>query len=233
MRDCLDRSGHPSAAVRLAPRTGDVAVLPARAGAEHMAEVERLLRAAGFALTTTGDALLVTRRFRADVDLRPLDEHLLSRLLDAAVEDADPREVMPAVAGPAGWTRERRAAFLRFHRTRSLSACPVESTYAVLLAGTAGGPRVVGAARLAPVPEQPLTVEAGLWLRRQVRGEGVGSAVFRQLAGLARAGGAAHMVARTTPENAASQRLLSALCTTVTRHEDAVTARLALGPAWS
>ncbi|WP_212732706.1 hypothetical protein [Streptomyces oceani] len=66
---------------------------------------------------------------RSDVTPRRLDEGLLQDLLDVAVAEAEPDEVMPTVAGPAGWTGERRTAFSRFHQSRSLSAEPVESTY--------------------------------------------------------------------------------------------------------
>ena len=70
---------------------------------------------------------------RADVTLRQLDETLLRGLLDAAVADADPDEVMPPVAGPDGWTDERQAAFLSFHQSRSLATEPIEATYAILV----------------------------------------------------------------------------------------------------
>ncbi|GGK98765.1 hypothetical protein Ppa06_67000 [Planomonospora parontospora subsp. parontospora] len=68
---------------------------------------------------------------RSDVTLQPLDETSLRELLDAAVADADPLEVMPPVDGPAGWTAGRRQAFLDFHRARSLSGEPVETTYVI------------------------------------------------------------------------------------------------------
>ncbi|ONK14504.1 GNAT family N-acetyltransferase [Streptomyces sp. MP131-18] len=233
VRDELAGAGLGGAAVRVARGGVDVAW----PGTCCPAGAQRLLAAAGFEPVAVDGVLRVTGRVRGDVRLRPLDEALLRRLLAAAVADADPLDVMPPVAGPPGWTRERREAFVRFHRSRSLSARPVESTYAIVLtgpdgAGGAGGASgVVGAARLAPVAEEPGSVEAGVWLGRSVRGAGVGGAVLRQLAGIARAGGAVRMVAETTPDNIASQRILSALCASVTRHDNAVTARLGLGHA--
>ncbi|MCZ7415382.1 MULTISPECIES: GNAT family N-acetyltransferase [unclassified Streptomyces] len=178
---------------------------------------------------------------REDVILRRLDETLLSALLEAAVADADPVEVMPPVPGPPGWTAERRAAFLRFHRSRSrgLAAAPVETTYAVLV-----GWRVVGAARLCPespkppeppgpVPEPgasgaPGAVEAGVWLGRSARGAGVGRAVLAGLTAEARAAGFAELVAHTTPDNAGARRLLEGCGARASVTAQGVTARVEL-----
>lgn len=140
---------------------------------------------------------------RDDVTLRPLDEESLRELLDAAVEGADPAEVMPPVEGPAGWTAQRRAAFLRFHRSRSLSAAPVEITYAVTVGGT-----VAGAARLGVLETERRAAEAGLWLSRSQRGRGVGGAVLGRLVDLAGAEEFESLFVSTTPDNAAVRRLL-------------------------
>lgn len=160
---------------------------------------------------------------RPDVTLRQLDEDLLQDLLEAAVADADPHEVMPPVAGPAGWTAERRTAFSRFHRSRSLSADPVEVTYAIVV-----GDAVVGAARLCPVQGAEHTVEAGVWIGRSHRGSGVGGQVLHHLLALARAGGFDSLFVSTTPDNTASQRLLTALGADLVREGDAVTAQVDL-----
>ena len=50
------------------------------------------------------------------VRLRPLTEEGLAELLEVAVADAEPAEVLAPVAGSPGWTAERRRAFLEFHR---------------------------------------------------------------------------------------------------------------------
>ncbi|WP_431784466.1 GNAT family N-acetyltransferase [Streptomyces chumphonensis] len=176
---------------------------------------------------------------RGDVQLRPLDAALLSALLEAAVADADPEEVMPPVPGPPGWNDARREAFLRFHRERArgLAADPVETTYAVLLAGSRGegsdgrGARVVGAARLCPVPSGAGEAEAGLWLGRSVRRTGVGGAAFRLLVEEARAAGRSGVVAATTPGHHDARRLLAALGARMTVTADAVEAHLSLLPA--
>ncbi|MGP4110022.1 GNAT family N-acetyltransferase [Streptomyces sp. 4N509B] len=149
------------------------------------------------------------------VTLRRLDEGLLGRLLAAAVADADPLEVMPPVPGPdpGAWTGERRAAFLRFHRSRSLAARPVETTFAVLVGEGDGGQTVVGAARLCPLSEggSGSEAEAGLWLGRSHRGRGVGRAVVALLLERARDAGFRRLLWRTTPDNVASVRLAAAL----------------------
>lgn len=161
---------------------------------------------------------------RDDVTLRPLDEGLLRELLDAAVDGADPSEVMPPVEGPAGWTAERRAAFLRFHRSRSLSAAPVEITYAVFVGGT-----VAGAARLGVLETDRRAAEAGVWLSRSQRGRGVGGAVLGQLLGLARAEGFTWLFVSTEPDNAAVRRLLLANGADVVPAGETVTAWIDLG----
>jgi RimJ/RimL family protein N-acetyltransferase len=78
---------------------------------------------------------------------------------------------------------------------------------------------VVGCARLAaragPRPETSrsagLVLEAGIWLVRSARGRGVGGAVLPLLVARAREHGAAVLVARTTPGNAAAQSALARL----------------------
>ncbi|MFE2872391.1 GNAT family N-acetyltransferase [Embleya sp. NPDC059259] len=137
----------------------------------------------------------------ARVQLRRLDEDLLTALLDAAVADADPTEVMPPVPGPPGWTADRRAAFLAFHH--EWAATP--TTYAILVAG-----HVVGAARLQPAPEAPDdALETGLWIGRSHRGRGVGHAVLALLRTEAKSQGATRIVATTTEANTAARRLLA------------------------
>ncbi|MEU6037713.1 GNAT family N-acetyltransferase [Actinomadura sp. NPDC047616] len=156
---------------------------------------------------------------RSDVTLRRLDEQLLRQLLDAAVADADPLEVMPPVAGPPGWTPERRSAFLRFHRSRTLAVPPGETTYAIVV-----GTTVVGAARLCPVEDAKRAAEAGVWIGRSHRGAGVGGAVLKQLLTVARADGLESIFVSTTPDNTAVHRLLTTLGVDLVREDDTVTA---------
>ncbi|KAA8890775.1 GNAT family N-acetyltransferase [Nocardia colli] len=153
------------------------------------------------------------------VRLEPLTEENLALLLEAAVADADPLEVMPPVAGEPGWNAERRQAFLEFHRGRALVVdAPVEYTYLIVVGG-----RVVGAARLQPGDEG---FEAGVWIGRSDRGRGVGKAVAELLRVVAAEIGARRVVAVTTVDNSAARKLLGAATSTVSG--DTVTATLAL-----
>ncbi|WP_040841617.1 GNAT family N-acetyltransferase [Nocardia brevicatena] len=137
------------------------------------------------------------------VTLVPLTTDNLPSLLEAAVADADPLEVMPAVAGPPGWTPERRRAFVEFHRGRALHPTrPIEHTYLITDDG-----RVVGAARLQPDGD---AVEAGIWIGRSHRGRGIGTVVAGQLRDIAARLGAHRLTAVTTADNAAAQRLVHA-----------------------
>ncbi|MFR9805429.1 GNAT family N-acetyltransferase [Pseudonocardia sp. RS010] len=150
------------------------------------------------------------------VSLCSLDEPLLVALLDAAVAGAEPVEVMPPVAGADGWTDATRAAFLTFHRSRSVGAvAPVERTWAILDADT-----VVGAGRLEPMAEG---LEIGLWLVRGARGRGIGRAAVVEL--VARAGDRP-VVAATTADNAAAVAVLRELGAVLVESEGAVHAVL-------
>ncbi|MBB5132907.1 RimJ/RimL family protein N-acetyltransferase [Thermocatellispora tengchongensis] len=162
---------------------------------------------------------------RPDVKLPRLDESLLPELLECAVADADPLEVMPPVEGPGGWTGERRRAFLRFHRSRALAPEPVEDTYVILVTG-----RAAGAARLCPLDDARDAVEAGIWIGRSHRGQGVGTAVLRQLVGLARARGARRLFASTTAGNTPMREILAGLGATLTQTGDEVAAWVDLRP---
>ncbi|WP_410571675.1 GNAT family N-acetyltransferase [Amycolatopsis sp. cmx-4-61] len=157
------------------------------------------------------------------IRLTPLDEAALTRLLEAAEAGADPLEVMPPVDGPPGWTPERRAAFVAFHRSRSVDpATGVERTWVIDDDGVA-----IGAARLAPRGD---AVEAGIWLARAARGRGIGTQVAALLVAEARASGAARFIASTTAGNGAAQALLSGAGAALTTEGDEVAAVLPLRP---
>ena len=161
-----------------------------------------------------------------DVELVLLTEANLTDLLDSAVADADPDEVMPTVDGPPGWNEGRRDAFRRFHRARSIAAAqPVETTYVITVEGG-----VVGAARLEPVSDSRGSgVELGMWIGRSQRGRGVGRAVVAQLVALAEGTGAQRIVASTTTGNVAAQQLLRGIGATLTTTGDSIHATLDSG----
>jgi RimJ/RimL family protein N-acetyltransferase len=125
------------------------------------------------------------------ITLRELDETTLPLLLRAAVDGAEPDDVMPPLDGPSGWTEPRREAFRAFHRARSIATpAPVERTWVILCDS-----EVVGAGRLEPVPDG---VEIGIWLGRRARGRGVGRAAVDLLVEQARTGGSSPRRPRPT-----------------------------------
>ncbi|MBF6171956.1 GNAT family N-acetyltransferase [Nocardia blacklockiae] len=128
---------------------------------------------------------------------------------------------MPPVEDAPGWTARRRAAFLDFHRRRTLDpATAVERTWVVDVDG-----RAVGAARL---ERQGDAVAAGLWLRREDRGRGIGRQVAVLLLDLARSCGATTFVAETTADNRGALAVLASVGTTLTADGDEVRAALPL-----
>ncbi|MFE7799121.1 GNAT family N-acetyltransferase [Nocardia sp. NPDC057440] len=135
------------------------------------------------------------------VALEELSAENLRSLLDAAVADADPLEVMTAVDGPPGWTVQRRHAFVEFHRGRALHPTrPSERTFVITVDGEA-----VGAARLEPHGND---LEVGIWIGRSHRGHGIGTIVTVRLRRLAAETGACRITATTTPGNIAARRLI-------------------------
>ncbi|AQS65822.1 GNAT family N-acetyltransferase [Streptomyces pactum] len=146
-----------------------------------------------------------------EVVLRQVDEVSLEGLLTVAVEDAEPEEVMPPVAGPPGWTPLRREAFRAWHRARrpGLAGPLRESTFVIHHEG-----RIVGSARLA-VRGSLEVLETGMWLARSRRGRGIGGAALRVLLGEAAEAGARTVVADTKTHNAAALAALRGIGATL------------------
>ncbi|MGH3426711.1 MAG: GNAT family N-acetyltransferase [Mycobacteriales bacterium] len=146
----------------------------------------------------------------------------LPDLLEAAVADAHPLEVMPPIPGPEGWNDTRRQAFREFHMARSIGTpTPIETTYIIRLDGQA-----IGAGRLEPSTDGSNSAEVGIWIGRSHRGQGVGRFVLADLVELGRKAGATSVVGFTTSDNAASRRLLEGIGATITAAGDAVDGRL-------
>ena len=158
-----------------------------------------------------------------EIRLAPLDEDLLRQLLTAAVAGATPAEVMPPVDGPAGWTADKREAFVAFHHERQTGLDGPTHTvmHAVLVDGA-----VVGMIRMTVV--EPRIVETGMWLARWARGRGLGTAALAALLEQARAAGADRVVADTTPGNAPALAALRRLGATLHPDGDKVYARFDL-----
>jgi RimJ/RimL family protein N-acetyltransferase len=167
--------------------------------------------------------LRVTGASDDELVLLPLDEQDLIRLLDVAVEGADPTDVMPPVEGPPGWTPERREAFLAFHRRRALDEnTATESVWTIRVADA-----IVGAARLHPVHRgSSVEIEALVWVARWARGRGIGRRVTETLMDAAREDGGGRYVASTTVDNEAAQRLMKSVGANVERRGEDVASHL-------
>ncbi|KOX09453.1 GCN5 family acetyltransferase [Micromonospora sp. NRRL B-16802] len=138
------------------------------------------------------------------VRLEPVDERNLESLLSVAAAEAEPHDVMPPVEAPAGWSLARREAFRNYHRGSfgGLDGPTGSQMYAV----TVGG-EVLGMIRMTRCDE-PGTVEAGMWLGRSARGQGIGAAALRGLLIAAAGAGMRNVVAETTPDNAGAIAVL-------------------------
>jgi RimJ/RimL family protein N-acetyltransferase len=137
-------------------------------------------------------------------------------LLDVAVTQAEPAQVMPLVDGPGGgWTEARRTAFRSFVRRRYGGLDGPART--VLFAVVADG-AVVGMIRMSRV-DAPAIVQTGMWLGRSARGRGIGTAALLALLAEAAAAGADTVVADTTAGNLAAQRMLRRCGARLTPHE--------------
>ncbi|MCF6745329.1 GNAT family N-acetyltransferase [Blastococcus sp. KM273128] len=137
-----------------------------------------------------GLALASWRRLRREearlgelvgVDLVPVTEAVLARLVAAALDGADVHEVVPRAAPGERWSPEQVERLRAFHRERraGLDGPGREATWAVVEVAE-DEDRVVGGARLRKAGE-PGVLEAGLWLVRDARGRGIGRAAAEVL----------------------------------------------------
>jgi RimJ/RimL family protein N-acetyltransferase len=138
-----------------------------------------------------------------EVSLRRVDEPILAALVESAVADSDPSEVIPPLPGSVGWDEAARDKLRSMHREcyAGLAGPQRQETYAVLVDGL---PR--GAIRLQA--KGGGVYETGMWLTRGERGRGVGTAALRAITERAREAGGAALVADTTEGNAAAQHAL-------------------------
>ncbi|MFC0008055.1 GNAT family N-acetyltransferase [Micromonospora siamensis] len=138
------------------------------------------------------------------VRLEPVDEQNLEPLLSVAVAEAEPADVMPPVEAPAGWSQARRDAFRDFHRA---SFGGLDGPTRTLMFAVVAGGEVVGMVRMTRC-DAPGVVEAGMWLGRSARGQGLGAAALRELLNRAAAAGMRTVVAETAPDNAGAVSVL-------------------------
>ncbi len=142
-----------------------------------------------------------------EVALRPVDENLLERMVQAALADASADEVTPPLTPGGGWSPERVAWMRALHRgcRAGLDGPAGQATWAVVADGS-----VVGAVRLKRSDEAGV-LETGIWLTRGVRGRDVGRRALVAVLELAGAAGAAVVCADTAVDNPAALSLLRRL----------------------
>lgn len=141
------------------------------------------------------------------VTLADVDESTLERLVAAAVTDAAADDVTPPVTPGEDWSAGRIVWLKDFHRARrdGLAGPEHEITWAIVHQGA-----VVGSVRLkqSAVPD---VLEIGIWLTRQVRGQGVGRLTMISILERAEALGFRGVRADTTAGNAAALSVLQTL----------------------
>lgn len=156
-----------------------------------------------------------------NVRLKLLEEETLARLLEVAVADADPKEVMPPVDGPAGWTASRKQAFMDFFRPM----LPDASLYAITVDG-----EIAGFMRMKRLADN--TAETGMWLGRSWRGKGIGAAALDLLLAEAARVGLAKVVADTVPGNSAALGTLRRGGAQLETAGDKIYAEIPIDPAY-
>jgi RimJ/RimL family protein N-acetyltransferase len=159
------------------------------------------------------------------VELRPVDEAVLARLIGAALSGAEPDEVTPPVPSAGRWGPERIEWLRRFHRDRrmGLDGPLGEATWAVASDG-----EIVGAVRLKRTAE-PGVLETGIWLGRHARGRSIGRQAVAAVLDRARGMGAREVRADTSRDNAAALYVLQRSGFRTTDEGDRVVAVRRLG----
>lgn len=133
----------------------------------------------------------------SSIRLGAVDNHTLEELVEVAIRETAPHEVVAPIPGAPGWTEQRTDWLREFHRTRraGLRGPHKEVTFSILQSGA-----VIGSARLAEAGTD--TREAGMWLARSARGRGLAAEVLELLMAEASSSGARRMIAHTTSTNA-------------------------------
>ena len=165
-----------------------------------------------------------------DVALLDITEAVLERLLAVALADADADEVTPPLGASPGWNADRVRWFLAYHRAAAagLDGPAREKTWAVTTGGTLAGAVRLKAVSAPGTAVGSLALETGIWLRRSLRGRGIGRAALQLVTLQAAATGAAVLTADTATDNAAARSLLAGLGSTLAADGTRVTARIPL-----
>ncbi|MDI3211102.1 GNAT family N-acetyltransferase [Arthrobacter sp. AL12] len=138
----------------------------------------------------------------AGVRLADVTEPVLERLLNVAIQDADPDEVTPPLGSASGWNSERISWFREYHHAAAgLDGPAQQKSWAISSDG-----ELAGSIRLQRTG--PDSLETGIWLGRSFRGHGIAREALRLVMERAAASGAAVLEADTTAGNAAALVLL-------------------------
>lgn len=133
------------------------------------------------------------------VELVPVTDEVLDKLVQVAVRGAHPNEVTPPLSpnGSDEWTSERVEWLRAFHmdRRHGLAGPAHEATWAVVVDGT-----IVGSVRL-KVTAREGCLEMGAWLGRVARGRGIGRQALAALVEQAVLARAKEVCAETTTAN--------------------------------
>lgn len=149
----------------------------------------------------------------AVVRLEILGDSNVDALTQAAFSGASPVEVMPQ--GAAEWSDDAKVAYRAYLDTTD------DTTYLVLSES-----RVVGAIRLAE--RDSVTAETGIWLCREARGAGNGTAAVRTMLDEARRSGYRVLVAEVERDNTPALRALQACGAATYDSDDVVSAEIAV-----
>lgn len=141
---------------------------------------------------------------RGRVDLAPVDDDVLERLVSVATTEASAHEVTPPLTPGNTWSLSRVDWLRRFHRDRrtGIGGPAGEATWAVI-----ADDHVVGSVRLKRT-EDADALEAGIWLSRSARGHGIGRAALVAVVQEAADLGAAAVIAETAASNLAALGVL-------------------------
>lgn len=135
------------------------------------------------------------------VELLQLDQEIIERVVQVAVQDAAPTEVMPSQSDSWTWGTQNAYGEFLSQRLAGFDGPHQELTWVILYRGD-----VTGVLRLERKPDG--SHEFGAWLGRSWRSRGIGRAVLGMLRDMAPDLGVRRLTAETTADNRAALALL-------------------------